>query len=191
MKVDSPVPITYGPTKDTKISNYERGIIDQGVSFVASLTQNINELKFDVEKAPGARASYFDGNMELDIGNLKEDDGSTLAHELGHLLEDRKEGLISKLEAFVEYRCKGEGFTDIGGIAQGVMKGEMGRKNEFDRFFPEIKAYYTGLVYKHEDGSIYGTEILSMGLEALYEDPVGFMQADPEFATFVLGVLRS
>lgn len=47
------------------------------------------------------------------------------------------------------------------------------------------RAYYNGKKYDHPS-----TEILSMGLEMLYLDPVTFARVDPEYFKFIVGVLR-
>lgn len=59
-----------------------------------------------------------------------------------------------------------------------------GRKDHFDRFFTERSASYTGKYYRNS------SEVLSMGLEALANNPTGFAKKDPEFCKFILGILR-
>lgn len=34
------------------------------------------------------------------------------------------------------------------------------------------------------------TEIISMGLELLYDDPIGFAERDPEYFKFLTGILN-
>ena len=48
----------------------------------------------------------------------------------------------------------------------------------------KIDALYAG---KHNKSGT--TEILSMGVEGLYNDPIAFAQNDPEWFAFTLGVL--
>jgi hypothetical protein len=110
----------------------------------------------------------------------------SMVHELGHYLE-RQKGVVQKANAFVEYRCAGEEPADMGAYG---MPGEKGRKDDFEKAFgTDGGAYYVGKVYDRGRG-VVSTEVVSMGLEKLYSDPVGFMQNDPEYAQFVLGVLR-
>jgi hypothetical protein len=45
-------------------------------------------------------------------------------------------------------------------------------------------AHYTGKQYGHGT-----TEIMSMGMEAFYRDPIGFVTRDPEWANYLFGVL--
>jgi hypothetical protein len=65
---------------------------------------------------------------------------------------------------------------------------EEGRDDDFKKTMGDY-GRYTGKVYMTDDG-IHGTEILSMGLQKLYEDPAGFAAKDPEFFNFVLGVVQ-
>jgi len=46
---------------------------------------------------------------------------------------------------------------------------------------------YAGKVYPPE---LRATEVLTMGLERMYTNPVGFAKDDPEYFKFILGVLR-
>ncbi len=50
--------------------------------------------------------------------------------------------------------------------------------------YARSRAFYTGKRYAH--GS---TELVSMGLEAMWEDPLGFVTRDPEWANFIMGIL--
>ena len=34
------------------------------------------------------------------------------------------------------------------------------------------------------------TEVTAMGIEQMFKDPVGFATADPEFATYIIGVMH-
>ena len=53
--------------------------------------------------------------------------------------------------------------------------------------FPDA---YAGKVYGNWNGTIGATEILSMGLEYLFNDPVAFSVADPEYFDFIIGIVR-
>ena len=62
---------------------------------------------------------------------------------------------------------------------------EIGRDDDFGKAFGKQDAFYVGKHYA--DGS---TEIISMGLEKLYKDPVKFAQDDPEYCAFLVGILE-
>ena len=63
---------------------------------------------------------------------------------------------------------------------------EMGREDDFYKTFGSHNyAAYTGSVRTHSN-----TEILSMGLQLLYNDPAGFAKRDPEYFKFTVGVIH-
>lgn len=119
----------------------------------------------------------------LDLNNAKQ----SAVHEFGHFLEDNIEDIGNRARAFLRYRVGSEKRTDIGTVPGGEgMKGEMGRKDQFHRAFPDLpSAYYCGKSYDHG-----ATEITAMGLEKLHSDPVGFFATDPEYAAFIVTLLR-
>ena len=49
---------------------------------------------------------------------------------------------------------------------------------------------YSGRVYADSLDEAHATEVLTMGLQRLYEDPVGFAKKDPDYFKFILSVLR-
>jgi hypothetical protein len=61
---------------------------------------------------------------------------------------------------------------------------EEGRKDKFDNVYDELSAYYVGKDYGQG-----ATEIVSMGLELLYNNPILFAKKDPEYLKYILGIL--
>lgn len=57
------------------------------------------------------------------------------------------------------------------------------REDKYGAAFGDAK-WYVGKHYPSGD-----TEILSMGLEKLYDSPLDFAEKDPEFFKFLLGIL--
>jgi hypothetical protein len=111
----------------------------------------------------------------------------TAVHELGHALEFTLPGALAAAQAFLEYRTQGETPQRLRTLFPGRFAGtEYGRKDQFDQFFQTDKAeaWYCG-----KDYGPRATEIVSMGLEALYSDPVNFAAKDPEYCKFILGIL--
>jgi hypothetical protein len=77
--------------------------------------------------------------------------------------------------------------TWLDSVTKGGLKLKpMGLKDQFDKHFDLVNAYYCGKSYS--DGS---TEILSMGVQELYRDAASFSRKDPEYAAFVISVLSS
>ena len=108
----------------------------------------------------------------------------TMIHEMGHLLEDQVPGWAEKAREFLAYRTAGEDVRDFREVL-GKQYGphEKGRKDKFDDAFGD-NGWYVGKEYKH--GS---TEITSMAIEKLFNDPVTFAAKDPEFFRWIVGML--
>lgn len=105
-------------------------------------------------------------------------DTATAMHELGHLLESDP-SILRKVRAFFARRTAGESLqklSDVTGIA--YRPSEVCKR---DKFFNA----YCGRVYSRSEY----TEILSMGLERLWSDPVGFAADDPEYMALILDVI--
>lgn len=131
-----------------------------------------------------------------------------IAHELGHHMEALF-GVQKRAREFRKMRTDRSGTQDVNMAKEfptyGYSWSEWGNEDDFGKYAassklqkyrssrssvspdPEVvrnAAAYTGKVY--QDGS---TEIISVGLERLMEDPVHFARSDPEYFKFVVGVL--
>lgn len=119
----------------------------------------------------------------------KNENVKTIVHEFGHGIEEVQQGAHEAIEEFLKHRCgseipqkMSEKFPDYG-----YQDWELGRVDKFDKLFPELaSAYYVGKVYPEHMRS---SEVLSMGLQALYDNPVRFASVDPEFFKLVVGIL--
>lgn len=121
--------------------------------------------------------------------HLADSDGArTAVHELGHAIEVQMPGALAAARDFLAHRVKGQTLKQLKKLfpKRGFRLGEFGRDDDFGRFWGpgSVEAWYVGKSYGHQ-----ATEIISMGLEALYIDPVGFATKDPEYCKFILGIL--
>lgn len=115
---------------------------------------------------------------------------SELVHELGHVIENNQPHILAMSLMFLWNRIKDGKAVSLAehGIGSGI-----GVEDDFGKVAPVNKGgvpAYIGKVYM-EDLMWTGTEILSKGMEMLYNDPVGFAQADPEYFSLVVNSLRS
>jgi hypothetical protein len=102
------------------------------------------------------------------------------AHELGHILEFNTPQVHQAARAFLERRTAGEKPQRLSVLMPEYVFG----RNEVakpDRFM----APYAGKIY--ESG---WTEIVSVGVQWLYDDPVRLAREDPEYFAFIVDVLR-
>ena len=120
---------------------------------------------------------------------LQDDSTGTAVHELGHHVEYHSPGVKAAALEFLAHRVKDEPLQSLKALFKdyGYKPGERGRADDFGKYFGagDHRAYYCGKHYDHGT-----TEIVSMGCEYLYKDPLGFCKKDPEFAQFIIGILR-
>ena len=136
--------------------------------------------KNSAEKYP----KLFHGRPRVFLAN---DDGAKVhVHEMGHILEAEDPYVEQMVQTFLHYRVGDEKPAKLKDVFPNTNYGadEKGRINNFDRYFDKNSAYYVGKEYDS------GSEILSMGLQALFDDPVNFMEKDPEYAQFVLSIMQ-
>jgi hypothetical protein len=113
----------------------------------------------------------------------------TAVHELGHVIEYHHKGVEKLSHEFRKLRgLDAEPKTSFKKKFPGLgyKGGESGKKDSFDKHWGDTSnAYYVGKDYPSGH-----TEIISMGMEALYRDPAGFCANDPQYAGFIMGILR-
>jgi hypothetical protein len=100
-------------------------------------------------------------------------------HEMGHWIERRNIDILEKTVEFLDRRTAGNPLTQLAGHASG----EMARDGGFI-------SPYMGKDYPSSTGETKATEILSMGLEYFYSDPVKLATQDPEYFDFIFDLLR-
>ncbi len=157
----------------------------------------------------GKRAAGYDTRLGVAILPSTGCPTSDMLHEIGHHLETHLPGASKACLAFWEHRRQGEPVRPINRRkAFGHLSDDCeGIEDRFDRAFGE-KGVYVGRIYEggppmpkefvesmRRQGFAVSrgplprqTEILSHGLEYLYQKPHRF-EKDPEFFGFILGVL--
>ena len=155
------------------------------------------------ETAPGtAKADYAVGYVE--ISNSR--NPGILVHELSHLLE-RDRHTFDRAVAFLSRRTAGDAIEVLND------RGDLGRRDKF-RDTKGLAEPYPGRVYEatrrmdsegwhrgtlvgspgqrpggqegdRGDFDVRATEVLSMGMEWMWLDPVGFAATDPDYFDFV------
>lgn len=120
----------------------------------------------------------------------KSDDVGTYVHELAHRIEQDNPDILARAIEFRDMRISRAGTKDVKledvFPHHGFDSWENGNKDEFDKAFASDEAHYIGKTYRTNDA----TEVLTMGIQKIYEDPEYFAEKDPEYFNFIVGVLR-
>ncbi len=124
-----------------------------------------------VDEAAGTRA-YARG-MEVHIA--RSDKADVIVHEVSHVMHLQNQKVLDMTDIFFKKRIQGEKLTEIYRNS-----GEMGYK---DKFFE----HYCGKEYNFKHT---GIEILSMGIQQMYNNPAKFYATDPEYFTFCYSIMR-
>jgi hypothetical protein len=137
------------------------------------------------------------------------DSAEVVVHEYGHQIEHGNVEAAKICDAFLQHRIANETPIKLADKfpEHGYKDDEMGTPDDFGKAFRSVyqstdeafidgKAHYAGKVYPEQgklstrgDVRFLGsTEVLSMGMQLLKRDPVGFAQADPEWFDLVVGI---
>ncbi len=142
-----------------------------------------------------AVAFQFLEMKQLHIALSESDSPRVYAHEIGHLFEYNK-GNAKVITEFVKRRTADTPRVSLKELYPGsdFDATEYGNKDDFEKATKAVYgdkigerfAYYAGKQYPE----LNATEITSMGFEMLYSDPVAFANADPEYFSVMVGLLR-
>lgn len=179
--VGTPDKADLSATSGNKISPRLQQEIQSGSQFVSKLLSRkvVRNLTVQFNQLPNGERAYYDpatGKIWLESADRK----SVVAHELSHRIEDLSAKTAALAKGFLYHRIGTEPPKWVGCGGQN----EIGAKDDFAKLFGNVGAAYTGRFY-HD-----GTEIISMGVQRLNEDPVQFAKVDPEYFKFIVGILR-
>lgn len=152
--------------------------------FNALVSKTVATGSVDVKGTGAGRASYG-ARMNFTSGS----ESNVFVHEMGHWLESTNQDVYSKAVRFLEKRARGESLMHMNTAAMfkrnedpSFTSGKYG-KDEYtwkDKFMHP----YMGKKYDN------ATEIVSMGLEYFWKDPAKLANQDPEYFTFIWGLVR-
>lgn len=143
---------------------------------------------YRVTRAPG-RAFYSPATNSINQDPKNKTD--VYVHEIGHAIEAAYPDVQERCIEFLEYRAKNdspEKLSDLTGI-KAYRANEIAFKDNFTDLEGNPQPYI-GKIYKTSDGKYDGSEILSMGLQYMYEDAAAFAARDPEYFNFILSIMR-
>ncbi len=134
-----------------------------------------------------ARAHYSASDGYIQANSMTST--AVIIHEYGHTLEEHlktgSEKLFAKADEFLKYRVGNEAPSSLKKLFpnSNYKADETGRADKFGEVFTGSSAYYVGKEYSG------ATEVVSMGIQKLYDDPVKFIKKDREYALWIMGIL--
>lgn len=113
----------------------------------------------------------------------------TIIHETAHQLEENNPQMLINSLAFAKSRTEGEKQKALNKIASGYRRDEYCKPDKFfDPYCGKLYTLFGGRDRSFVDGT--ASEIMSMGLQHLFEDPINFAKEDREYFDFVISNLR-
>lgn len=163
-------PITSQHQKDAALTGGEE------VRRMVSAKVTVGDMFFEHEEDPTKRSRYWKYRRV----KLAADAGTrVVVHEFGHGIEHINPRIRQNAIAFRNSRTQGEPTIPLQQFDPEYGPGERTRK---DRFINP----YMGKIYPGDQD----TEIVTMGMEYFYGDPVTLAEKDPEYFDFIYNTLR-
>jgi hypothetical protein len=176
-----PLPIKYpaGARQDAVRKAWDTGFEWLGRSLNPRWRGALEEVA--VVRGTARRATYDHRTGARSAVNLSSLSGPGVAvHEVGHAVEANNLAVNRAALAFRDRRAPGETPTRLG---RGYRRDEVAVRDRF-------KDPYSGKVYRngYRNGTT-PTEIISMGLEYLYGNPMQFWRDDPDYFRFIVDLV--
>lgn len=174
--VDQPAGVTMRPVDldANQVAKWQEGV--NGFNRLVSADVAPARTVFFTD-APSGRSGYNSASKFVRLETSA--DNKEVVHELGHWLEDHNHEVHRKAIEFYQRRTAGEPLEWMG---PGYDRSEVTRRDKFLR--PYMGKYYT-------DGrQQIATEIVSMGIEYFYAQPLQMATEDPDMFDFIFNLLR-
>lgn len=159
--------------------------IDEGVAefqkFIGAGKLDGQTINFHSLTALDDRSYYWNGGVYLDPTGK----GSTVAHELGHLLEEKNPAIHDEILKFYARRTQGDPVELLQRLEPNANY-KPTEKTKKDKFVDP----YIGKLYLDSQGNQLATEVLAIALEYFYRRPNYFAAEDPDFFDFIYELLR-
>ncbi len=157
-----------------------RSAVQAGARLAESYTHAALLPKLDVAHRASERPAYGGGVVHMDESATE----SEIMHEITHGTEVQNPAVLAAAVAFLQHRAG----TEQPQLLSKLTGDSRYRADEYayeDQFAVRGGVHYMGKDYRGG-----ATEILTRGIERLHNDPVEFMQNDPEYFRFILQTLQ-
>lgn len=130
------------------------------------------------------RAFYVNGTRTANLSGKS--DVKVFCHEMVHDIEYQHPEISNATKAYVEKRAEGQSLRKLRDITGSKSYGPLEVAYE-DHWDKRGGSHYTGKVYAGKPS----TEVLTMGIERMISDPVGFAEKDPDYLKFLLRIFHN
>ena len=168
---------------DIQTSHVDKAEVDNAEKFLSKVV-NSNALppaRTPVRYARGGRAYYSMVNKDINAWDYSK--ANTFVHEFGHAIEDYSPTIHDKILKFYAFRTAGEQTQFLRNVTGRSYSSS--EKTKVDKWISP----YIGKLYV-DKGDQYATEILSMGLEYMYEDPLLLYEKDKDMFMFIYSLIH-
>jgi hypothetical protein len=176
IKVEKPVDIgvVFNSKNVRKPDEYKKGLemFSEMIS-VPNLKETLGVKEVDSDSG---RSYYYQGDIYM-----ANPDPGTIIHESGHWLEARNLQVRREVQEFYNKRTEGEPVVKLSQVT--------GNPSYNDSEVTKVDKWlnsYMGKFYGNQPSS----EVLSMGLEMMYRNPIYLAKNDPEMFDFIYSVVR-
>jgi hypothetical protein len=155
--------------------------------FTAAEQKEMERMTYREVKLTNGNAGQYTDNVNLlemnsYRGPMTQHDKVTVSHEFGHHISYQVKSIMEGQTAFYKERTAGEALVKLPGFR--TKKGKppvMGRLDDFAK-----TRAYAGREYS--DGRT--PEIISVGVELMWKDPVWFAKTDPGYFDLIVKLLK-
>lgn len=152
--------------------------VDSAVDFFRAAARGyMEEFEIGIEFTNSSRAYASGTNVFL----RKDVPARVVVHELSHILEKHNAVMKAAVD-FLERRTRGRASQSLRNINRAYRPNEVYKPGDF--FNPYVGKIYQDPRFARYKG-YYATEVISMGMERMFTDPLDFYRADPDHFNFI------
>lgn len=170
--------VNYQVGKTSAVYEKNKKALDEGFEFFGRVVKDDPAWKAPVKVNTARSGRAYEKGGEIFISTRS--DSKTVAHELGHVMEERSKTVVAAEREFYVSRTKTDPLISMNKAtgAHGYRSTEKTKKDTF----PDA---YCGKDYQ---GRAY--ELISIGSGWLKSDPAWFAKTDPEYFSWTVNTLR-
>jgi hypothetical protein len=188
---EAPNPIEIDAVFVNRFTQKEKAIVESTVEQynklidAAAWTNPIKRIGINNSKR---RGHYYNAQIWIEPA---ESERKVIVHEISHGLERMNPSILRQANEFLDYRTPGEkqqSLRKLTGI-RGYKRDETTRADKFKN--PYVGKFYDRKDFGGDIGNVQEyTEVISMAVQYMYENPYQFAIDDPEYFNFILTIIR-